>query len=350
MKEGRYEARHYRQAEQGGVICELCPHKCHLSEGKRGICRYRSCQGNKLYTQNYGEISSFALDPIEKKPLYHFYPGKDIVSLGTVGCNFNCRFCQNWQIAQQEADTVRLAPEQAVELAVTKGGNNNLGIAYTYSEPVVWYEFVADCARLVKERGLKNVLVTNGFICEQPLKELLPFIDALNIDVKAFHTDYYTKTCGGRLEDVLATVEQAAAVTHVEVTTLLVTGLNDSEEEVGNLASWLAGISPDIPLHLSRYFPNYKLDLPPTPEERMDTAYRIAREKLNYVYLGNINTKQGRDTLCPECGAVLVVRSHSRGQLVKLRIEDGKAFCEVCGRAIPLLAEGKMAKEFTAQG
>lgn len=333
------EARHYQQAEQGGVVCGLCPHHCHIREGGRGICRYRSCQDKKLYTHNYGEVSSFALDPVEKKPLYHFYPGKDIVSLGTVGCNFTCEFCQNWEIAQEEAETTRLTPEQAVELAVAKGGNNNLGLAYTYSEPVVWYEFVADCARLVRKRGLKNVLVTNGFICEQPLEELLPYVDALNIDVKAFSTDYYAKTCGGRLEEVLATVERAAAVTHVEVTTLLVTALNDSEEEVGKLASWLAGISPDIPLHLSRYFPNFRLDLPPTPEETMATAYKVARERLNYVYLGNISTQQGRDTLCPTCGALLIARTNYRGKPVALKAQAGGTFCKVCGRAIPILSE-----------
>jgi len=283
-KDGFKEVRYY-QKEKGYLQCQVCPHCCKLKEGQRGICRVRKNIKGKIYATNYGRCSSYGLDPIEKKPLRRFYPGSNIFSIGTVGCNLSCGFCQNWQIAQGEPVTVALGIEELVTLA---GENNSIGVAYTYSEPMMWYEFVYDAARAIRQTGLKNILVTNGYINPEPLEDLLPFIDAMNIDVKAFTGDYYNRLCGGRLEPVLKTVERAAASCHVEITTLLVTGLNDSPEEIGKLVDWLAALDPNIPLHLSRYFPNYKLDLEPTPLDTMYRAREIALEKLKYVYLGNI--------------------------------------------------------------
>ncbi|HHV06939.1 MAG TPA: AmmeMemoRadiSam system radical SAM enzyme [Firmicutes bacterium] len=309
------------------VQCHLCPHGCRISPGQSGICRVRVNKEGTLYAANYAQVSSLALDPIEKKPLYHFYPGKDILSLGTVGCNLKCSFCQNYGISQEDAHTRKLGPEQAVRLAKEQGPSC-IGLAYTYSEPLMWYEYVLDTARQAKAAGLKNVLVTNGFIQPEPFKELLPFIDAMNIDIKSFQEDYYRRICAGKLAPVLETVENAvAAGCHVEITTLVVPGLNDSPAEIKALAGWIAELSPTIPLHLSRYFPQYKMDLPPTPLQTLKQALNISREKLNYVYIGNAAADGGRDTYCPSCGAILIRRS-SLGIQVMGCTEDGT--CQHC--------------------
>jgi pyruvate formate lyase activating enzyme len=274
---------------KNSVNCLLCPQMCVIAQDKKGFCRVRQNLEGRLYTLNYGKCSSYGMDPIEKKPLYHFYPGSYIFSVGTFGCNMGCGFCQNWRIAHGEPDTIDISPEKLVEIASGDfQGRRSIGIAYTYSEPFMWYEFIRDTAPLARQAGLKNVLVTNGFINPEPLSELLPFIDAMNIDVKGFSEKYYKNTCAGKLEPVLRTVEKANSHCHVEVTTLLVTGLNDSEEEISALADWLAGVNKDIPLHLSRYFPNYKMELPPTPLATMERAREIAQQKLKYVYLGNV--------------------------------------------------------------
>ena len=282
MREALYYSKHEK-----GLLCSLCPKNCLIKDQETGFCRTRRNVGGTLYAANYGACTSYALDPIEKKPLYHFYPGSYILSIGTWGCNFSCQFCQNWQIAQAEAEFQELSPEDVVE-AAKEAGPRNIGIAYTYSEPAVWYEFVFDTARLARGAGLKNVLVTNGYISHEPLAELLPYIDAMNIDVKAFNEDFYHKICAGSLAEVKGTVEQAARHCHVEITTLLVPGLNDDPEEIEALSAWLASISPAIPLHLSRYFPRYKLDIPPTPLATMEKARDAARHHLQYVYLGNV--------------------------------------------------------------
>ena len=279
------EALFYSKHEKG-LLCSLCPKGCLIPENGTGFCRTRHNIGGTLYAANYGACTSYALDPIEKKPLYHFYPGSYILSIGTWGCNFACQFCQNWQIAQGEPQFQELSPEDVVA-AAQEAAPPNIGIAYTYSEPTVWYEFIFDTAHLAREAGLKNVLVTNGYISPQPLADLLPYIDAMNIDVKAFNEEFYHKICAGSLAEVKATVEMAARHCHVEITTLLVPGLNDDMREIEALASWLAAINPTIPLHLSRYFPRYKMDIPPTPRATMEKAKEAARRHLQYVYLGN---------------------------------------------------------------
>lgn len=270
------------------IQCLLCPHQCVIGPGKYGICSVRTNQEGALKTINYGEITSLALDPIEKKPLYHFHPGKNILSVGTYGCNFTCAFCQNYSIAQFKSKSVYMSSEELIDRALN--APNNIGLAFTYNEPTIWYEFVYDTAKLIKEKHpeLKTVMVTNGFINPEPLQKILPYIDAMNIDLKAFSEDYYRKVCGGSLKPVLRTIETAGKSCHVEVTTLVVTGLNDSKEEIEKISRFLAGIDKNIPLHLSRYFPTYKMDLPATDIEVMRAGMEVAKKHLNYVHLGNV--------------------------------------------------------------
>lgn len=283
-------ATHWVKKENSSEVrCLLCPHGCVISEGKQGRCRVRKNVAGKLYLLNYGLVTSLALDPIEKKPLKRFFPGKQVFSLGTFGCNFACSFCQNWQIAhQKEVATHFLAPEEAVAKAKEFLPLGNVGIAYTYSEPLMWFEYVLETAKLAKEAGLKNVLVTNGYLNPQPLKELLPFLDAVNLDIKAFTQEFYEKLCQGRLAPVLHSAKLLASNCHLEVTTLLIPQQNDSPEEIAELAQWIAQLDRQIPLHLTRYFPNYKLQTSATARETMLRAKKVAEEYLDYVYLGNI--------------------------------------------------------------
>lgn len=324
----------FYEPHERGVACRLCPKECVITEGASGFCRVRRNVGGRLFTQNYAACSSYALDPIEKKPLYHFYPGSYIFSVGTWGCNFACRFCQNWQIAQDEPDTRELSPAKTVDMAASLDGRN-IGIAYTYSEPSVWYEFVLDTAKLAREHGLKNVLVTNGFINQKPLADLLPHIDAFNIDVKAFNEKFYREICAGRLADVKRTVEQAAAASHVEVTCLVVPGLNDDLTELEALAAWLASLSKDIPLHFSRYFPNYRLNAPPTPVATLEAALAAARRHLNYVYIGNVGA-EGVNTHCPECDELVIDRLRRQSRL------NGQKKCPRCGSGIAIVGDVRL--------
>lgn len=244
----------------------------------------------RIIAANYGKITSFALDPIEKKPLYRFFPGSTVLSAGSYGCNLRCPFCQNYSISMQREPErfVEIMPEELVEKALKLVPGGNIGIAYTYNEPLIGYEFVMDCAKLAAEKGLKNVVVTNGYICENPLKELMPYIDAFNIDLKSFSPDFY-KSIGGDLEVVKRSIEIAAEKSHVEVTTLVITGENDSEDEMKQLSEWLASVDPEIPLHISRFFPAYKMtDRRPTPVKTILKLADIARKSLKYVYEGNI--------------------------------------------------------------
>ncbi|KJS13255.1 MAG: pyruvate-formate lyase [Peptococcaceae bacterium BRH_c8a] len=315
--------------------CKVCPRLCNISPGKRGFCRVRENKAGTLYATNYGECAAQALDPIEKKPLYHFHPGSLILSLGTVGCNLRCGFCQNWNIAHESPPTTYLPPERAVELArqQKEKGYDCVGLAYTYSEPFMWYEYVYDTAKLAHQAGLKNVLVTNGYISEEPLVALLPYIDAMNIDVKAFTDEFYKTNCAGRLDPVLRTVEIASKHCHIEITTLLVTGLNDSPEEVDRLTDWLAALDPEIPLHFSRYFPNYKMNLPPTPLQSLSRARETAQKKLRYVYIGNAPELGASSTSCPGCDRMLIER---QGYVVRAAEIPGGS-CPACGEKIAVV-------------
>lgn len=270
------------------VVCELCPNRCVLGEGEDGICRVRGVRDGELIALGYGYISSLAVDPIEKKPLYHFRSGSRIFSVGAWGCNFSCKFCQNWQISQDfKKGSEFLTPEQLVQFAVDSGTG---AIAYTYNEPLMGYEFVYDCARLAKKSGVANVLVTNGYIMQKPAAELLPYINALNIDIKSFNNEFYVKYCGGRLQPVLDFAKQAkSAGCHVEITNLIIPSCNDKDADISALAEWVAdNLGKDTVLHLSAYFPQYKFDVKATSYEILDHARGLALKKLDNVYLGNV--------------------------------------------------------------
>ncbi len=279
------KAMFYEKKDNKAVQCLLCPHGCKLAPGATGVCRARKNLAGDLYSLNYERVTSIALDPIEKKPLYHFHKGSKILSVGTFGCNFKCSYCQNWSISQEDVPTMVLEPSALVDKALECVDRGNIGIAYTYNEPSIWYEYVLEAAELVRERGLANVLVTNGFINPEPLKRLLPYIDAMNIDVKAFNDKFYKKYCKGSLDWVMKTVEQAAVSCHIEVTTLVIPGLNDSPDEIEELAKWLSSIDTNIVLHLTRFYPNYLMtDIPPTSHKIIETAKRSAKKYLNHVY------------------------------------------------------------------
>jgi pyruvate formate lyase activating enzyme len=321
----KHAAEHW-SSHDGGVRCGLCPHSCLIHDGNTGVCRVRSSSDGALYSQIYGEVSSLALDPIEKKPLYHFHPGSMILSAGTVGCNMKCPYCQNWQISQcPDHETEYISPENLVSLARKK---RSIGLAYTYSEPIVWFEYVRDCAALARKAGLVNVMVSNGYISPAPLAELAPLIDAWNIDLKTFSSETYKTVQHGDLASVQSTISALAGKTHLELTTLLVTGINDTVDEMDQLTDWVASVDDAIPLHFSRYFPNYSYDSRPTDIDDMMEIYLMAKKKLRHVYCGNITGHTDtQQTICRSCGAILVSRS---GFSVSAAGLDGSR-CSSCG-------------------
>lgn len=272
------------------LVCEICPRHCRLDSGEIGACRARFNDGSKIFALNYGEITSIALDPIEKKPLYRFFPGSRILSVGSYGCNLSCPFCQNHEISMSDSTfpTKKITPEQLFELAKELLPQKNIGVAFTYNEPFIGYEFVRDTAILLKNFGLKVVLVTNGTVSAGALKKILPFIDAMNIDLKGFSQKIYS-FLGGDFETVRRTIEISSQSCHVEVTSLIVPTMNDSPAEMESEAKWLASLSKDIPLHISRFFPRYKVqNLPPTPVKTIYELVEVAKSHLNFVYAGNI--------------------------------------------------------------
>ena len=282
------EAMFWSPAQHGVVSCELCPHLCKIADGITGFCGARENRGSVLAAASYGQITSLALDPIEKKPLYMYQPGKQVLSVGSYGCNLRCQFCQNHGISMEYGNReYRFAtPEQITDLAVQFIPDGNIGVAYTYNEPLVGYEFVYDCAKLVRKNNLANVLVTNGYINRRPLELLLPLIDVMNIDLKGFTGEFYANL-GGSLSPVTETISLAAHHCHVEVTTLVIP--DENEYDIEKLAAWLASINPDIPLHLSRFFPRYKYsDREPTPPETIHRLCNTARKHLRYVFGGNM--------------------------------------------------------------
>lgn len=273
------------------IICHVCPHHCRLEEGRLGRCHARCGKGDTTVSVNYGKITSIALDPIEKKPLAFFCPGSYILSVGSFGCNMSCPFCQNYDISTVGEDFFRklyhLSPEELVTIASDHIPEGNIGVAYTYNEAMVGYEYVRDCAKLVHERGMKNVLVTNGMAELSVLEEVLPYIDAMNIDLKAFTEDAYKKL-GGDLDTVKRFITKSAEASHIEITSLIVPGLNDSSEEMEKEAEWIAGMDPGIPLHITRYFPRYKMMEKATDIELMKRLKSAAEKHLSRVLLGNV--------------------------------------------------------------
>jgi pyruvate formate lyase activating enzyme len=302
-------------APGGRVQCRLCPHHCQIAEGRYGACRVRRSVAGELRAAGYGLVSSAHVDPVEKKPLYHFHPGEAIYSIGGWGCNFACRFCQNWSISQALGAGRRCRPEDVVGQARASGCRL---LAYTYNEPLVGFEFVRDCSRLARAAGLRNVLVTNGYVEREPAAQLLPLTAALNVDIKSSDESFYHTQCRGRLQPVLDFCCQArAAGCHLEITNLLIPGLNDQPDAIERLVRWVREhLGAETPLHFSAYHPDYQSTIEPTPPETLQQAYRLGRQHLTYVYLGNVRAAEGQDTACPACGNVLVRR---RGYAVERR-------------------------------
>jgi pyruvate formate lyase activating enzyme len=333
MKEIKVEARYSQQRDDGTCLCVLCPRRCAIARGGQGFCGHRRNEDGTLIAGGYGQVAALAVDPIEKKPLYHFYPGSKIASVGANGCNLACKFCQNWHLAEGRARSEWMAP---AELAAQARAEGSVGLAFTYNEPTIWFEYILDTVELLKPRGLKAVLVTNGYLEAEPWDELCGVIDAANIDVKG-DDDFYRTMTGGRLAPVRRNVEVAVrAGVHVEVTNLLVTGVNDGAEQVRELVDWLAGVSPLTPLHLSRYFPQHKYDAPATPMERLTEALQIARAKLHYVYVGNVAIEGGGATRCHHCGHEAIAR---RGYLTRVTGLGPGGVCGACGGDLPIIID-----------
>ena len=332
---GKREALYYTKIDDETVQCELCPHRCLLRNGMRGFCRVRQAENGKLYTLVYGNPCSYHIDPIEKKPVYHMLPATTSFSIATAGCNLRCKFCQNWAISQrppEETDNVKMSPQEVVQSALK---NNCSSIAYTYSEPIIFYEYMLDTAKLAREKGLRNVMVTAAFINEEPLRELCKYIDAANVDLKGFDEKYLRKICGQELGPLLKALKifKEEGV-WVEVTNLIVPTLNDDMETIEKMCIWIRdNLGEETPLHFSRFTPMYKLkNLYLTPVSTLEKARQVAeRVGLKYVYIGNVPGHQAEHTYCPDCGALLIERI---GYSIKQNnIIDGK--CKFCGRPIP---------------
>jgi pyruvate formate lyase activating enzyme len=325
----------YYDRQNGKVKCNLCPHNCLIKEGNTGICNVRRYTDGKLVSENYGILSALNFDPIEKKPLYHFYPGTLILSLGSFGCNMKCKCCQNWQISQSSDINFSMrnsyTPQDMLRLARSR--NNNIGVAYTYNEPTVWYEFMLETAELFKSAGLKNAVVSNGFINEEPLLELLKFIDAFNIDLKAFNERFYKEVSSARLEPVKNTLKIISKhKKHLEITNLVIPGLNDDESEFKTMVEWIADeIGTSTVLHLSRYHPMYRMNIEATSSLTLERLYKIAAGKLDYVFVGNINIKDYQDTKCSKCKNTVISRS---GYFVEKSGIDKGGKCIYCGNLI----------------
>lgn len=319
------------------VLCTLCPRYCKIGNGQAGFCFIRRNRGGKLYQDGYGASTGFAVDPIEKKPLNHFLPGTPVLSFGTAGCNLGCKFCQNWDISKNKLDEVKshekLSPEDVVNLAFQ---HKCPSIAYTYNDPTIWGEWVIDIAQVARERGLKNVMVTAGYITKEAREEIYPFIDAANIDLKAFTETFYNKLTFSYLNDVLDTIKWMYNETNVwvELTNLIIPGHNDESDEFKEMVGWLLENCDDnIPLHFTAFHPDFKMmDTPKTPQETLNRARRIALDMgMKYVYIGNVFDRNGQTTYCPNCGTHLIQRDWHAVSANKMN----KNKCSKCGTIIP---------------
>ncbi|MFO7940142.1 MAG: AmmeMemoRadiSam system radical SAM enzyme [Bacteroidales bacterium] len=326
------EAAYYQQVGDK-VQCLLCPHECILSNGQAGICNVRYTRNNTLYTRVYNRLASVHMDPIEKKPLYHFYPGSQVLSVGTVGCNMQCAFCQNWEISQFDGNGIAGATfEVSAEALVDRALKSRcLGVAYTYNEPTVFYEFMLEIARQVKAAGLKNVMVTNGYINPEPLTSLFPYIDAFSVDLKGFTEAFYRQETKASLAPVLETVAKIRkAGKHLELVNLIVPNQNDHEESFLEMMHWIREhLGKRTVLHLSRYFPAFRMEDDPTPLSVMHHFHEVAKTYLDFVYLGNM--REAADTFCPVCGALLLSRSQFQ---VLARNISPDGHCEKCNEPI----------------
>ncbi|MBO4763111.1 MAG: AmmeMemoRadiSam system radical SAM enzyme [Candidatus Methanomethylophilaceae archaeon] len=323
----RVEARYYER-DGDAYICGLCPHKCRIAVGKYGRCGARRADEDMLVAYSYGKVSSLCVDPVEKKPLFHYRPGSRCFSVGGVGCNMSCKHCQNYAISMLPSGKKRTTYERPDELVALCRKERQDAVAFTYNEPMIWFEYILDVMKA--DPDLECIIVSNGLICEEPLKELCKVADAMNIDVKAFTDEFYSKVCGAHLDDVLRSVVTVyESGVHLELTYLVIPGYNDSEEEVGRFCEWVRDtLSEDVPVHFTRFYPdNEMMDVPWTPVETVMRCREIGMEKgLNYVYVGNTLTDDADDTYCPECGTAVIKRL---GYLVDIVSLDGDR-CSCC--------------------
>jgi pyruvate formate lyase activating enzyme len=335
--ETSHPGRWWHALPDGRIQCDLCPRDCRLHEGQRGLCFVRKMQGGRMVLTTYGRSSGFCVDPIEKKPLNQFYPGTSVLSFGTAGCNLACKFCQNWDISKsREMDRLQdaAAPEAIAQAAAQLGCKS---VAYTYNDPVIFAEYAMDIADACRARGVQNVAVTAGYIHDAPRREFYAKMDAANVDLKAFTDEFYFKTCGGRLQPVLDTLEYLVKETQVwtEITTLLIPGKNDSDEELEAESKWIFGhLGPDVPLHFTAFHPDWKLtEIEATPPATLTRARDIAlRAGLRYVYTGNVHDEDGSSTYCPSCGETVIARDWYR--INRYRLSDTGA-CLACGAPLP---------------
>jgi pyruvate formate lyase activating enzyme len=318
--------------------CKVCERRCIVSDGKKGFCNMRENIDGKFYTLNYAAASSVAVDPIEKKPLFHFYPGSTVLSLGSVGCNFRCKYCQNWNISQAELEEISLReimPEDAVRLAKEYKCKS---IAWTYNEPTMWLEYTIDSAKLAKKNDLKSVYVTNGYMTEESLEMIGPFLDAANVDLKGMSEQFYKELCDARMQPVLDNIKRIYdKKIHMEITNLMIPGYNDSKENIQSLVKFMVDeIGVEVPLHFTRFFPYYEMkDVPPTAVADLEKAYTIAKDAgMKYVYIGNVHSGKGENTYCYSCGEALVERDGYQIMADSLK-KDRK--CPKCGTGIDII-------------
>ena len=331
-----FPARHWHVLEDGRIQCDVCPRYCRLQDGQRGLCFVRVRQGDGMVLETYGRSSGFCIDPIEKKPLNHFYPGTPVLSFGTAGCNLTCKFCQNWSISKaRQVDALNsiASPQHIARMAQQ---TQCVSVAYTYNDPVVFLEYAVDTALACRDLGIRNVAVTAGYISAAARDDFFAPMDAANVDLKAFRPDFYRQLCGGDLQPVLDTLVYLCRHTKVwtEITTLLIPGLNDGDDEITDLARWVAGeLGPHVPLHFSAFHPDWKLaDRPPTPPATLTRARAIARDQgLHHVYTGNVHDPAGGSTFCPHCDALLIGRDWY--ELTAWNLTDHSA-CRQCGQTL----------------
>lgn len=330
-----YPAKYYKKLDDGIVECNLCPRKCRVSDLERGYCGVRENLSGDYYTLVYNRVCSANVDPIEKKPFFHFLPGTNAFSIATAGCNMNCKFCQNWSISQFRPEDVNHSDMTAGEVALIASQNDCPSIAYTYSEPTIFFEYMFDCAREAKAKGIRSTVVTAGYIEKQPLLDLIPYVDAIKIDLKAFTESYYRDVVNGELKPVLdSLVTIKSQGIWLEIVYLMLPGLNDSVKEITELCRWIIqNIGPDVPVHFTRFHPSYLMkNLPITPLQSLEQAHSIAKaEGINYTYIGNVYGHDAENTFCHNCGEVLVGRKGF--QITVNKISQGK--CPTCETEIP---------------
>ena len=329
------EAYYYTKEDKKKVKCHLCPHECTINNDNAGICLVRKNLEGTLISEVYNKPVAVHFDPIEKKPFYHYFPGSQVLSIGTMGCNLKCKFCQNCEISQISAINEGIIPEITKEeiLGLAKQKQHNIGLAYTYNEPVVFFEYMVDLAKIIKENNMKNLMVSNGYINPEPLNDLLQIIDAFNIDLKSFNDIFYRKYTKSSLNPVLKTISSIAkSDKHLEITYFAIPGLNDDFDEFSKMTDWiLDNCGKKTVLHISKYFPAFKMIIPPTSSKTLEQLRMIAKKKLDYVYIGNMNSIDGNDTYCPVCNELSIRRN---GYSTTFEGINDSGCCRKCGELI----------------